>query len=107
MLETNQKRSTTERLSVVESKVSKLDTIEDKVTDIQISVAKIEHKLEDLIDHVEKHTSIDSKRLDSLEIFVVEQKAKTDHAMKLWTRFAMIIAAAGTLVAIYVNLKGK
>lgn len=107
MLETNHKRSTGERLSVVESKVSKLDVIEDKVTDIQVCVAKIEHKLEDLIDHVEKHTAIDSKRLDSLEDFVTEQKAKADHVIKLWSRFATVIAIIGTLVAIYVNLKGK
>ena len=95
-----------ERLSIVETKISKLDVIEDKVTTIQVSVAKIEHKLEDLIDHVEKHTAVDSKRLDSLESFVIEQKAKADYTVKLWARFAMIIAAAGTLVAIYVNLKG-
>lgn len=95
-----------ERLSIVETKISKLDVIEDKVTTIQVSVVKIEHKLEDLIDHVEKHTAVDSKRLDSLEDFVIEQKTKADYTVKLWARFAMIIAAAGTLVAIYVNLKG-
>lgn len=100
----NNKRTNGERLSLVESKVSKLHVIEDKVTDIQLCVVKIEHKLENLIDHVEKHTAADGKRLSSLEDFVVEQKAKADQVVKLWGRFAMIIAALGTLVAIYVNL---
>lgn len=103
MLETN-KRSTGERLSVVESRVEKLDVIEEKVTEIQINVSGIKHQLNNLIDHVEKHTTIDSQRLNTLEDFVNAQKAKSEYGMKLWSRFAMIIAAAGTLVAIYVNL---
>lgn len=108
MLETHsQKRGTSERLSVVESKVSKLDNIESKVTDIQIHVAKIEQKIEHLVDHIETHTKVDKRRLDAVEDFMLESRTKNDYRGKIWTRVAMIIGALASLVAIYINLKGK
>lgn len=107
MLETNQRRSIPERLSVVETKVSKLDDIEDKVNQIAVSVGRIENEIENIVYHLEQHREVDAKKLDQFQEYIHKQEAKSEHAMKLWGKFAMVIAAIGTLVAIYVNLKGK
>jgi len=102
--ETN--RSTKERLVVVEEKVSKLDKIEDKVSDIQLNVTEIKQKLDSVVDHIERHSQVDGQRLTTLENFVVAEQAKREHTVKIWSRAAMIITAIGTIVAIAVNLKG-
>jgi len=96
-----------ERLTVVETKVSKIDAIEEKVSDIQISVAKIENKLENLIDNVERHLHVDSKRLDQVENYVLEQKAHKNYRAVLVKLLSMLLGIVGTITAIYMNLKGN
>lgn len=107
MLEPNTNRSTKERLVVVEEKVSKLDKIEDKVTDIQINVAEMRHQLNSVIDHIETHTKVDGQRLTILENFVTSERAHKEYTVKIWSRLAIIVAALGTVVSIIAAIKGR
>jgi predicted transcriptional regulator len=107
MLETNTNRSTKERLVVVEEKVSKLDKIEDKVTDIQVNVAEIRLQLNSVVDHIERHTKIDGQRLTTLENFVTSEQARKEHTVKIWSRLAMIVAMLGTVASIIAAIKGR